>query len=158
MPARSPVGEWQVLHLPAPLKYASPSLELPVIRPLISYMKRFAVAWVRECRKAAISEICSVVKVGNAGMPLSTRPLRITGPRVLPFSSCSTTAERIRSGAPLPAASLPWQKPQLGTKSALPRATASASCGGGPNSDVAEGAASGFSFFDADVACSACAA
>src|ERR1700722_6413408 len=29
IPARSPVGEWHVLHLPAPLKYASPFFASP---------------------------------------------------------------------------------------------------------------------------------
>src|SRR5215468_1811831 len=30
IPAKSPDGEWQVLHLPSPLKYASPALGSPV--------------------------------------------------------------------------------------------------------------------------------
>src|SRR5580693_2538429 len=83
------------------------------------------------CRKFEISAICCA-EYGNRGMPLSGRPLRITGPMVLPFSSSRTITERSKSGpfSP-PLAFEPWQKPQAPTKVSFPRATEAGSYFGG---------------------------
>ena len=44
-------------------------------------------------------------------MPLSGRPVRMTGPSLSPRTSCATSVERVRSGPPSPpAASRPWQE------------------------------------------------
>src|SRR5271165_6900522 len=113
IPFRSPAGEWQFLQCAS--KYTRPAPALPVTIFRILYSMRLAAPCERERRKAAISLICAGV-IENLGIPLSGRPLRITGPILSPFSSCSTNTERTRSG-PLcpPFALVPWQNPQLGT-------------------------------------------
>src|SRR5580693_7662150 len=35
IPAKSPVGEWHVAHLPSPLKYAAPALASPVSKSCV---------------------------------------------------------------------------------------------------------------------------
>src|SRR5258708_15753449 len=72
----------------------------------------------------------SVAPSANAGMPVSTRPSRITGMSLSPPTSAATSAELVRSG-PLspPAASRPWQKPQRAVKSDCPGGAASRTAG-----------------------------
>src|SRR5579862_7161619 len=63
-----------------------------------------------------------MVRAGNGGMPLSTRPSCTTARILSPRTSRITRRERVRSGPDSPpAASRPWQKEQLRANSDLPR-------------------------------------
>ncbi len=85
-----------------------------------------AACW-RERKNAPMSLIWSSLS-GNAGMPLSGRPFRITGPILSPPSSSKARTDRTKSG-PLspPLAFDPWQNPQRATKVFWPRSTAAGS-------------------------------
>ena len=111
MPWRSPVVEWQDAHVDS-MKLFPPSAALPttIETALAGLVVAGDAETVHECGDVAI---CSGVSA-NAGMPLSGRPARMTGPISSPFCRRARLEERSRLGPPSPPRmSAPWQNVQL---------------------------------------------
>ena len=72
-----------------------------------SVLSPFSITLLNYIGIYALAVLGLVLLSGIGGMPFSGRPFRMTGPISSPRSSCNTSSDRTRLGAPAPRASGP---------------------------------------------------